>query len=75
MISILVVLVIAGVALYLLNALIPMDAKFKLVINALIGLFLFLYVLQVLGVWKGGPNLTGENKTWDQTYQSQTLVS
>ena len=51
MISILVVLVIAGVALYVLNALVPMDGRFKLVINALVCLFLFLYVLDVLGLW------------------------
>lgn len=57
MISILVALVIAGVVLYLFNALIPMDARFKMVINALVGLFLFLYVLNVLGVWEGGGKL------------------
>lgn len=54
MISILVALVVAGVVLYLFNALIPMDARFKMVINALVGLFLFLYVLHVLGIWSGG---------------------
>lgn len=57
MIGILVVLVIAGVLLYLLNSLIPMDARFKMVINVLVGLFLFLYVLSVLGVWHGGDRL------------------
>jgi hypothetical protein len=54
MISLLVALVVAGVLLYLLNALIPMDPKFKMVINALVALFLFLYVLNVLGIWDGG---------------------
>lgn len=57
MISILVVLVIAGVLLYLLNYLVPMDPKFKMVINVLVALFLFLYVLSVLGVWHGGDRL------------------
>lgn len=57
MIDILVVLVIAGVVLYLFNALVPLDAKFRMVINVLVGLFLFLYVLQVLGVWHGGARL------------------
>lgn len=56
MISLLVALVIAGVVVYLVNALIPLDAKFKMVINVLVGLFLFLYVLQVLGLWHG-PDL------------------
>lgn len=57
MISVIVALVIAGVLLYLLNALVPMDAKFKMVINALVALFLFLYVLNVLGIWDGGGKL------------------
>lgn len=57
MISIIVVLIIAGVLLYLLNALVPMDSRFKLAINVLVGLFLFLYVLSVLGVWHGGDAL------------------
>ena len=50
MISILVVLVVAGVALYLLNTLVPMDPKFKTAINAIVGLLLFLWCLSLLGV-------------------------
>jgi len=50
MIGLIIVLVVVGVLVYLLNALVPMDAKFKLVINALIGLCLFFYVLSVFGV-------------------------
>lgn len=57
MISILVALVIAGVLLWLLNTLVPMAPPFKTVINVLVCLFLFLYVLQVLGVWSGLPRL------------------
>lgn len=57
MISVLVVLVIAGVVLYLLNVLVPMDGRFKTAINVLVGLFLFLWILQVLGVWHGLPAL------------------
>lgn len=55
MIQIIVILIVAGVLLYLLNNLIPMDGRIKMVINCLVGLFLFLYVLQVLGVWHGLP--------------------
>ena len=51
MISLLVTLVIVGVILYLLNALVPMDGRIKLVINALVCLFLFLYLLDVLGIY------------------------
>lgn len=56
MISILVVLVIVGVVLYLLNTLVPMDSRIKTVINCLVFLFVFLWVLQVLGVWSGFPH-------------------
>lgn len=57
MITLLVYLAIAGVIVWLFNYLIPMDPKFKTVINVIIALFLFLYILQVLGVWSGLPNL------------------
>ena len=57
MISILVTLVIAGVVLYLLNTLVPMDGRFKTAINVLVGLFLFLWILSVLGIWHGLPGL------------------
>jgi hypothetical protein len=52
MIGLLVVLVVAGVIVYLINALIPMDSRFKLVVNVLIGLFLFLYLLQAFGLYQ-----------------------
>ena len=47
-ISILVTLVIAGVVLYLLNTLVPMDGRFKTAINVLVGLFLFLWIRRCL---------------------------
>ena len=58
MISIIVMLIVVGVVLYLLNVLVPMDGRFKTAINVLVGLFLFLYILQALGIWSGsGINL------------------
>jgi len=57
MISILIVLVIVGVALYCLNTLVPMDPRIKTVINALVLLVVFLWILQALGIWHGMPNL------------------
>lgn len=50
MIQLLVVLAVAGVVVWLFNYLIPMDAKFKTVINVLIGLFLFLFILDAFGL-------------------------
>jgi hypothetical protein len=49
MIHLIIILVIVGVLVYLLNVLVPIDPKFKLVINAVIGIALFLYVLSVFG--------------------------
>ena len=57
MISLLIVIVVVGVIVYLMNALVPMDPKFKMVANALIGLILFLYVLSVFGVLPAGWRL------------------
>ena len=48
LIQLIVVLVVVGVIVYLANALLPIDARFKLVINCLIGLALFLYVVSAL---------------------------
>lgn len=54
MITILVILVVAGVLLYLLNTLVPMDGRIKTAINAIVLLFIFLFILDVLGIWDGG---------------------
>lgn len=55
MISLLVTLVIVGVILWLLNTLVPMDGRIKTIINVLVCLFLFLYILQFFGIWSGLP--------------------
>jgi hypothetical protein len=52
MISVLVVLIVFGVALYLVE-LLPMDATFKTIIRVIAILFVLLWLLQVLGVWSG----------------------
>lgn len=56
-ISILVLLVIVGFVLWLVNVLIPMDGTIRRVITGLVLLLVFLYLLQALGIWHGGPNL------------------
>ena len=50
LISVIVMLVIVGFILYLLNTLIPMDGKIKIIINAVVLLAVFFYVLQLFGV-------------------------
>lgn len=54
MINVLFILVVAGVLLYLVNNLIPMDGKVKLVINCLVGLMLLWWVLGLFGLVPAG---------------------
>lgn len=54
MISLIVLLLIVGVALYLIG-LIPMDPTVRRVIQVLVILFVVLYALQALGLWSGFP--------------------
>ena len=53
LIGLLVVLVIVGVALYVLNAVVPMDGKIKLVINAIVLVAVMLWVLEAFGLIGG----------------------
>jgi hypothetical protein len=50
MISVLILLVIVGVALYLLNTYVPMAAPVKTIINVVVVLILILYLLSVFGI-------------------------
>ena len=49
MIQVIALLVIVGVALYFL----PMDSRVKSVIYAILGLFVFVWLLQAFGLWHG----------------------
>jgi hypothetical protein len=53
LISIIVVLVILGLALYLIETYVPMAAPFKLVLRVVVILALVLYLLQAFGLWRG----------------------
>jgi hypothetical protein len=50
LISFLITLVIVGVCLYLLNTLVPMSPKIKTVINVVVLVMVFFYVLSAFGV-------------------------
>lgn len=54
MITFLLFLVIVGVVLYLLNTLVPMDARIKTVINVVVFLCVFVYALQFFGFLPAG---------------------
>lgn len=50
LISLIVALVVVGVVMYLINAYIPMDATIKKLLNAVVIIFLILWLLQGLGL-------------------------
>jgi hypothetical protein len=49
-VSLVVALIIVGVVLYLINQVIPMDAKIKTIINVIVVLAVCLWLLQVFGL-------------------------
>lgn len=50
MITLIVILIIAGIALYLVNRYLPMDLFFKRIVSILIIVALLLYLLSFIGV-------------------------
>lgn len=52
LITVVVVLVILGLALYLIETYVPMAAPFKVVLRVVIVLALVLYLLQVFGLYR-----------------------
>ena len=50
MIQLFVLLIVIGVVLYLVNTMIPMDAKIKTIINVLVVLVVCLYLLSAFGI-------------------------
>jgi hypothetical protein len=56
LISILIVLVIIGVALWLVNAYIPMDGKIKKILNIVVVIIVILWLLSVFGVFGSNFN-------------------
>jgi len=48
--TILLVLIIAGVVLWLVNAYIPMDAKIKRIFNVVVTVFVIAFLLKVFGI-------------------------
>jgi len=57
LITIIVVLVILGLALYLLENYVPMSPPIKTIIRVIVVLFLALWLLQFIGVWNPGIRL------------------
>jgi hypothetical protein len=52
-IGVIVVIVVVGVVLYLVNTVIPMDPKVRVVLQVVVVLALVLWLLQVFGLLSG----------------------
>jgi multisubunit Na+/H+ antiporter MnhG subunit len=52
LITVVIVMVILGLALYLIETYVPMAPPFKLVVRVVVILALVLYLLQAFGVWR-----------------------
>lgn len=59
MIQILLVLVVYGVILYIVNTLIPMDARVKQIVNVLASVFLAIWLIYALLAITGGVEFPG----------------
>jgi len=56
MIGVLLVLIVVGVALWIINQHIPMSPPFKTVVNVIAVVFLVLWLLNYFGVIHSGPH-------------------
>lgn len=57
LLTILLILVIAGVALWLVNTFIPMDKKIKSILNIVVVILIVLWLLQAFGLIGSVRNL------------------
>jgi hypothetical protein len=53
LINLVIVLIVVGVLLWLANSYIPMDAKIKSIMNAVVVIAVVLWLLQVFGLFSG----------------------
>jgi hypothetical protein len=58
LITILIVIIVAGVLLWLVNSLIPMDGKIKNIFNVVVVLVVIVWLLKVFGVFAYLTNIT-----------------
>ncbi len=53
LLDIVIVLIVAGVLLYLVNNYIPMASSIKSILNAFVAIVLVVWLLQAVGIWGG----------------------
>jgi hypothetical protein len=51
LLNIVIALIVVGVALYLINAYIPMASSIKSILNVVVVVAVCIWVLQVAGIW------------------------
>ena len=51
--SLVVALIVVGVALYLINTYIPMASSIKSILNVVVVVFVCVWLLQATGLWTG----------------------
>ena len=51
LLTILVVLIVAGIVLYLINRYIPMDGKIKSILNIVVVIVIIVWLLKAFGIW------------------------
>ncbi|MGD1068592.1 MAG: Thivi_2564 family membrane protein [Bryobacteraceae bacterium] len=56
LLNLVVVLIIVGVALYLINRYIPMASSIKSILNVVVVVAVCVWVLQALGLWSSVTN-------------------
>lgn len=56
LVSLVVILIVVGVALYLVNNYIPMASSIKTILNILVVVVVCVWLLQVFGLWGGFNN-------------------
>lgn len=56
MLSLIVLLIIVGVGLYLVNSVIPMDAKIKTILNVVVIIAVLVYIAGAFGLLEGWPH-------------------
>jgi len=57
LLTILIVLVVAGLVLWLVNSYIPMDSKIKVILNILVVVVVIVWLLNVFGVISTGMGM------------------
>jgi 1-acyl-sn-glycerol-3-phosphate acyltransferase len=57
LISVIIALVVVGVALWLVNSYIPMDGKIKKILNVVVVIVLILWLLSAFGVFGSMSNI------------------